>query len=94
VSAVLRLVRDTGGDDGGVTLLEAWEIQMRGAGRSPRYVYHALRTMTGRSVGGVVARVTTANPKILALARRRGSHGHQLRAGALSKGWCVTFRLL
>lgn len=45
MTAALRLVRDAGGDDGGVSLLEAWEIQMRGAGRSPRYIYHALNTL-------------------------------------------------
>jgi integrase/recombinase XerD len=45
VSAALRLVRDTGGDGGGVTLLEAFEIQLRGAGRSDRYVSDSIKTL-------------------------------------------------
>jgi hypothetical protein len=45
MSAALRLVRDSGGDDGGVTQLEAFEIQMRGAGRSDRYVHDSIKTL-------------------------------------------------
>jgi hypothetical protein len=44
VTAVLRLVRDDDGD-GGLPPLEAFEIQMRGAGRSPRYICHVLSTL-------------------------------------------------
>lgn len=43
MSAVLRLVSNDGGDE--LPPLEAWEIEMRGAGRSERYVECARRTM-------------------------------------------------
>jgi hypothetical protein len=38
MSTALRLVRDTGGDDGGLPPLDGWELFMRGAGRSERTV--------------------------------------------------------
>jgi hypothetical protein len=44
VSAVLRLVRGDDGD-GGIPPLEAFEIQMRGAGRSDRYVSDSIKTL-------------------------------------------------
>lgn len=44
MSAALRLVRDDDGD-GGLAPLEAWEIHLRGAGRSERYIGHAVKTM-------------------------------------------------
>jgi hypothetical protein len=33
MSAALRLVRDSGGDDGDLPPLDAWELFMRGAGK-------------------------------------------------------------
>jgi hypothetical protein len=45
VTAALRLVRDTGGDDGGLPPLQAWELFMRGAGRAERTVRAGLGTM-------------------------------------------------
>jgi integrase len=46
VSAVLRLVRDTGGGDGEIPPVEAWEIWMRGAGFSEKTVREGVRTVT------------------------------------------------
>jgi hypothetical protein len=45
ISAALRLIRDTGGDDGGLPQLEAWELYMRGAGRAERTVRDGLGIM-------------------------------------------------
>lgn len=45
MTAVLRLVSDSGGDDGNLPPLEAWELFMRGAGRSARYVTDSVATM-------------------------------------------------
>jgi integrase len=45
VSAALRLVRDSGGDDGGLPPLQGWELYMRGAGRAERTVRDGLGTM-------------------------------------------------
>lgn len=56
MTAALRLVRDTGGDDGGIPPLERWEIYMRGAGLSDRTVTCGVSTLqhlerfAGRSV--------------------------------------------
>ena len=45
MSAALRLIRDTGGDDGGLPPLQGWELFMRGAGRADRTVRDGLGTM-------------------------------------------------
>lgn len=49
MSAALRLVHDAGygddGDDDGLTLLERWELFMRGAGRSERTVRDGVLTL-------------------------------------------------
>lgn len=45
MTAALRLVRDTGGDDGGLTPLERWELYMRGAGRAERTVRDGVSVM-------------------------------------------------
>ena len=45
MTAALRLVPDTGGDDGGLPPLEAWELYMRGAGRANRTVRDGIATM-------------------------------------------------
>jgi integrase len=44
MSGALRLVRDSGGD-GGLPPLEEFELFMRGAGRSERYVHDSVLTM-------------------------------------------------
>lgn len=46
MTAALRLVRDDDGD-GGLPPLEAWELFMRGAGRSERTVREGVRVMRG-----------------------------------------------
>ena len=45
MSAVLRLVRDDGSDDDGLSLLEQYEIHLRGAGRSERWIEESLWTL-------------------------------------------------
>jgi integrase/recombinase XerD len=45
MSAALRLVRDSGGDDGDLPPLEGWELFMRGAGRAERTVYDGVLTV-------------------------------------------------
>jgi integrase/recombinase XerD len=45
MSTALRLIRDTGGDDGGLPSLDAWELYMRGAGRAECTVRDGLATM-------------------------------------------------
>ncbi len=60
MSAVLRLVGDPGDNDGGLPLLDVWEIQMRGAGRSERYVHHTRLTLLAleRFAGKTVEQIT------------------------------------
>jgi integrase/recombinase XerD len=45
MGAALRLVRETGGDDGGLPPIQAWELYMRGAGRSERTIHDGVLTL-------------------------------------------------
>lgn len=61
-AAHLRLVEDTGGDGpDGLTIVERWELHMRGAGRSQRTIGETLRLLahlqrdTGKEVEAITA---------------------------------------
>jgi hypothetical protein len=61
MSAALRLVRDTGGNDGEIPPIEAWEIWMRGAGFSKNTIREGVRTVT-RFLGLADKAPETATP--------------------------------